>query len=261
MANLASTSITYSINQRRKIEGRNLYNCTLAFGNGVLLYPSGGVPIAKENLGCPNQIESLVIYDAGGTSYRWTYDTTNKKLIANHQVVSPLQQYANTTGVGNDAGVETVLFDYTMPANTLANAGDRIELTASGIYLNNGDTKTTKILWGATPAAIMSYAAADNNLTFNIRAILVRADTSTHSDFFVQFSKGASNAAGAIVSTQYNDQTNNFGVANSIQISGNGSTASDVVINTAQVTFLPGTANPTGIAIAAQTLKCEVIGW
>lgn len=80
MANIAATDITVTIlNRRRSDKVRN--NCKLVFGDGVLTYPAGGVPISKAKLGCPNVIESLVIYDRT-TGYGWAYDATNEKLVA-----------------------------------------------------------------------------------------------------------------------------------------------------------------------------------
>lgn len=80
MANIAATDITVTIlNKRRSDKVRN--NIKLVFGDGTLTYPAGGVPISKKAFGCPNVIESLVVYDRT-TGLGWTYDSTNEKLVA-----------------------------------------------------------------------------------------------------------------------------------------------------------------------------------
>lgn len=86
MANIAASDITVTILNRRTMDsGRKSVNAKLAFGNGALTYPAGGVPISLAALGCPNTIESLYIYDDGVSGYKWTYDAVNMKLVAVRQ--------------------------------------------------------------------------------------------------------------------------------------------------------------------------------
>jgi hypothetical protein len=119
MSNLAATDVTYTINSKRRVNGRNYFNVTLAFGDGALTYPAGGVPITIGKLGCPNTIESLTIYDKGTSGYEWSYDTTNKKLVGfyspavaantathTHDILVKGGQAASTT---NDVAVYTAL--------------------------------------------------------------------------------------------------------------------------------------------------------
>lgn len=83
MADIAASDVTVTIlNRRLGPGGRQSVNATLAFGDGALTYPAGGIPITKGKLGCPNAIESLVVYDSGTSGYKWTYDRTNQKLVA-----------------------------------------------------------------------------------------------------------------------------------------------------------------------------------
>lgn len=92
MANLAATDITVTILDKRRVNGRSFFNVQLAFGDGALTYPSGGVPITKAKFGCPNVIESLIIYDAGTSGYKWSFDKTNSKLVA---MQAPAQTHAH----------------------------------------------------------------------------------------------------------------------------------------------------------------------
>lgn len=92
MADIAATDITVTFLEMRKTADRNLYNVQLAFGNGALTYPAGGVPVNIAKLGCPDIVESLTIYDKGTSGYAWSYDAANKKLVA---VQAPVQTHAH----------------------------------------------------------------------------------------------------------------------------------------------------------------------
>lgn len=83
MANIAASDVTVTLlNQRKREDGRRQNNVQLVFGDGALTYAAGGVPITKAKLGCPNAIESLVVYDVGTSGYMWRYDRANEKLVA-----------------------------------------------------------------------------------------------------------------------------------------------------------------------------------
>ncbi len=103
MADIAASNVTVTILTERKVADRNMYNVQLAFGNGALTYPAGGVPIDMGKLGCPNIIESLTIYDKGTSGYAWNYDAANKKLVAiqdaahTHNLLVKGGQAASTT--------------------------------------------------------------------------------------------------------------------------------------------------------------------
>lgn len=82
MADLAAANITVTLLNQRRVNGRTQNNVKLEFGNGALTYPAGGVPVSKGSFGCPNVIESLVVYDKGTSGYEWKYDAANEKLVA-----------------------------------------------------------------------------------------------------------------------------------------------------------------------------------
>ena len=81
MADLVAADVTYTLGERA-IEGssfrRNIV--TLAFGDGVDTYPSGGVPLTKGKIGLPTVIQSLKIFDTGGSGFVFSYDEANEKL-------------------------------------------------------------------------------------------------------------------------------------------------------------------------------------
>lgn len=64
------------------------------------------------------------------------------------------------TQVGNVGAGEDDLITYSLPANTLAAAGDGLRITAWGNLANNANVKTIKFYWGAT--VIVNEAAVAN---------------------------------------------------------------------------------------------------
>lgn len=82
MANLSAGSVTYTMKNIRRLGNSKVSNrVQLAFGDGSLTYPAGGIPITIGKLGCPNVVESLVVYDQGTSGYKYQYDTANSKLV------------------------------------------------------------------------------------------------------------------------------------------------------------------------------------
>ena len=105
MANIAATNITVAVLEKRRVEARNHFNLKLSFGDGALTYPAGGIPLSKAKLGCPNIVESLVIYDKGTSGYSWSYDAANEKLVA---IQAPAQTHAHDLKViGGQAATTT----------------------------------------------------------------------------------------------------------------------------------------------------------
>lgn len=82
MADIAAGDVTYTLLKQSIGEsGYKHYVFTVAFGNGSLTYPSGGVPLTAGKLGCPNQIIKLNLFSpasANGLVYK--YDAANNKV-------------------------------------------------------------------------------------------------------------------------------------------------------------------------------------
>lgn len=54
----------------------------LDFGDGVDTYPTGGIPVSKGDLGCPNVIEALSFMDSGSDDgYVYKFDKVNEKIL------------------------------------------------------------------------------------------------------------------------------------------------------------------------------------
>src|ERR1041385_4195349 len=83
MANIGTADVTYTLlNQRKMSDSRNLNRVRLAFGDGALTYPAGGIPLLIGKLGCPTIVESMVIVDAGTPGSRFQYDQDKNNLEA-----------------------------------------------------------------------------------------------------------------------------------------------------------------------------------
>lgn len=86
MTALSAGSLTYTINNKRRMGNskvHNRVNVVLAAGQ---TYPTGGVLIgtgltaATGVVGCPNAIESFAVTDQGTAGYDFNYNTSTGKL-------------------------------------------------------------------------------------------------------------------------------------------------------------------------------------
>src|SRR3990167_10676915 len=115
MADLAASNVTYTIQEgtRTGCPSDPTFGAVfkLAFGDGALTYPSGGIPLTKAKLGCPEFIRSLEIIDSDdslGNVYK--YDYANNKIKAYH---APAQTHAHDLKViGGQAAASTAALAY-----------------------------------------------------------------------------------------------------------------------------------------------------
>ncbi len=83
MADIAAADVTYatvSSHQQKVVQGRRQGKFSLVFGDGALTYPTGGVPVTKAKLGCPNTIESFIMEGTGANGFIYKYDQANEKI-------------------------------------------------------------------------------------------------------------------------------------------------------------------------------------
>lgn len=83
MADLAASDVTYTVHRpRRAIVGHGYTNyMSLAFGDGAKTYPSGGVPLTKAKLGCPNDVQDIEFIDSGNANgFVYKIDKANLKV-------------------------------------------------------------------------------------------------------------------------------------------------------------------------------------
>lgn len=82
MADIASTDVTYTlVDQRIQDSGLRHRQFKIEFGDGVLTYPAGGVPLDNDKLGVPNDNVSLILYDSeDGDGFLYKYDRDDNKI-------------------------------------------------------------------------------------------------------------------------------------------------------------------------------------
>lgn len=81
MPDIASSDVTYAIQNQEVNEKYKVNRLKLDFGNGVLTYPAGGVPLDANKLGMPNEVRDLVIYDAeDAQGLLYKFDSENLKI-------------------------------------------------------------------------------------------------------------------------------------------------------------------------------------
>lgn len=155
MSNIAATDITLTLlTQRRSEDGRRLNVYTMAFGDGALTYPAGGVPITKAKLGCPNIIEQLTVFDKGTSGYEWSYDRTNEKLVGFY---APAQTHTHDLLLKNAAVADGASARVNAGANLLgANTGGDLTVTGSGA--NGGIVSTTLAAAALTQLSTVAIA-------------------------------------------------------------------------------------------------------
>jgi hypothetical protein len=85
MTDLASTDVTvteYPLLANLVPTSNRRFNVVdIAFGDGALTYPSGGVPMpSKDKFGMFDQIDAMLIESPSGNAYDYRYDRTNHKI-------------------------------------------------------------------------------------------------------------------------------------------------------------------------------------
>jgi hypothetical protein len=258
--NIAASNITTTVLNRRRNNGRSYFNMELQFGNGTLTYPAGGIPITAATVGLTTQVDSVNIYDPGLTGYVWNYDQTNKKLRG---FQSRISDWVADTGIAPASGafgtISNLSSFYRQEGDSLRCRGYFTTGTvASGgsiIVLNTAFTidvtkfsqtdktqdvgRWTKTLTSGTAAYISETDGWDP-----IYCVIAQ----TGQVYMAQ--KGQSNAF--------------VNVPGSTALASGDGVAYDFTVpctNLASDSGLSGLNELSGQAIAATTLKCEVIGW
>lgn len=82
MTALASSDVTVTVNERQIVGKKRRARVTVAFGDGALTYPSGGVPLPTfASYGMTRNIDFITFFDENDASgIIWKYDRTNHKL-------------------------------------------------------------------------------------------------------------------------------------------------------------------------------------
>ena len=84
MADLAAGDVTDTLNSTGWApQLGKVVNVKLTFGNGSLTYPSGGVPLTKAKMGCPNALQAFVMNEtSAAVTTLWKYDASAETLRA-----------------------------------------------------------------------------------------------------------------------------------------------------------------------------------
>jgi len=109
MADIGASNVTYTINDKKKWGPRYLTHATIAFGNSVLTYPSGGVPLTNSKMEVTNLVSVEVVESDGkGLIYEWDRSANTIRIF------NPTQE---TNSNADRAGAEYVAAT-TAPAST-----------------------------------------------------------------------------------------------------------------------------------------------
>jgi len=88
----------------------------------------------------------------------------------------------NTTSTGNVGTGEDDLITFSVPANTLATNGDRIQFQMAGTFAANANNKTIKIKYGGT-TLLDTTALAINGGSWSAEGVVVRTGAATQKAF------------------------------------------------------------------------------
>lgn len=122
MAAITSADVTVTVNAGdREIAGggafKNITLASIAFGNGSLTYPTGGVPLpAISAFGLHKGIDAAILIPPSGDGYTYKYDKTNHKILIYAQGITTGSTTVSTSSDGalveDSAGAETVARAY-----------------------------------------------------------------------------------------------------------------------------------------------------
>lgn len=143
MADIGASDVTYTVLKRRRYRSRNHFLVRLAFGDGALTVPANGIPLTKAKLGCPNDVESLVVVDQGTSGYQFQYDQSAEKLVV---MQAPAQTHTHNFTVTKGA--------------ILASSELGLSADAATATVNNNTIASTLALTTNSPVASKALAAA-----------------------------------------------------------------------------------------------------
>lgn len=190
MTDLASTDVAITLDPRnRHILGKlRMSQGSLAFGDGALTYPYGGVPMpAIGNFGMNKEVSMFDIVDASGSGYMFRYDQANRKMkiftqappIVYEEVHTvPATPFAITldypaAAILNVASA-TVGYDFIEASDTLASG--EVQLTAAMAEgVRTGLTFHSEV--GAVKVTYITQAWAE---VWNNRVAATTVATATH---------------------------------------------------------------------------------
>lgn len=123
MTDFVAADVTITVAERQIVGKKRRARVTIAFGNGSLTYPSGGIPLPTfASWGMIRNIDFVTCFDSDDASgIIWKYDRTNHKLRGYVQGASTSGALATGLSV---AGL--------LSSNTLASTGAAVAVESSG---------------------------------------------------------------------------------------------------------------------------------
>lgn len=80
MADILAANVTYTITDRKVVDGvRHIWG-RIAFGDGALTYAAAGVPLTTSKLGLLRNVNSLVVLESNANGYRYEWDKSANTL-------------------------------------------------------------------------------------------------------------------------------------------------------------------------------------
>jgi len=136
MGAYAATDVTYTIKNLRRMGNSKVHNrVQISFGDGVLTYAAGGVPLTISKLGCPNVVESLHVVEQATSGYQFQFVQSMNKLV----MIQGGSHVHDLFLVNNIIGNDTATNKIGAATNKLgANAGANITVAGSASATNGG---------------------------------------------------------------------------------------------------------------------------
>jgi len=142
----------------------------------------------------------------------------------------------NTTSVSNSSTGATDLITYSLPANSLTNDGDILEIDAWGTYAANANNKTVVLAFGGQ-TILTTGAIAANDGTWSMKAKIIRKTDSTQEIVSEILSSNTS----VIDSATRTAGTQDLTTALTIRCIGTGGASSDITQYALKINLTPST--------------------
>lgn len=142
----------------------------------------------------------------------------------------------STTQAGNTAGALTTLWSQSLDASLLGTNGDSFELVAAGTFAGTVNTdKNVTVVLGSTTLLNTGSLAITSAADWHLRLTCVRVD-STHAKCVAELE---SSSSVLVSTTDYVNANETLTNALTLAVKGNGTSASDTVLELAKLEWSP----------------------
>ena len=144
--------------------------------------------------------------------------------------------HVDTTSATNSGAGATDLITYSLPADTLINQGDVLEIDAWGVYAANANNKTIVLAFG-NQTILTTGAIAANDGTWSLKAKIIRK-TSTTQEIVSEILSSNTSVSDSATRTA---GTQNLATALTIRCIGTGGVGSDITQYALKINLTPST--------------------